>query len=320
MEVAAFFRLPSREGAKPNKQILRTEAVMTSRIASMVWGWGVLAGMLVVSASSSRAQNLPNSAVEASIVAETALVVGPGKSLKDARKTFEMEARQGYAAAQLNLAVCYLNGWGAEKNYGAALYWLKEAAKQGQARAYTNLGLVYLNGWGVARDYEEALKNFRRAAEHGETGAMVNVGYMAENGMGTARNQAEAAEWYMRAADRGDALGQNNLADLYLRGLGVPQSDVKAAEWFQQAANQGQAAARIKLGFLYMTGRGVAEDRVAAYGWILAASKAGDHRGDEYLTALSAELNAEQHEAATRQASELQQARPVRSTATAQVR
>jgi len=254
-------------------------------------------------------KSMPNVTVESRAEMETALVLGPGKSLKDARMCFEREAVRGYAPAQVNLAVLYVNGWGTEKNYGAALYWLKEAAKQGQSRAYTNLGLLYLNGWGVARNDEEALKDFRYAAEHGETGAMVNVGYMTENGMGTARDQRAAVEWYRRAADRGDALGQNNLADLYLRGLGVAQNDPLAAEWFQKAAEQGNTGARIKLGFLYMTGRGVAKDPTAAYGWILAGSLAGDHRGDEYLSDLRRQINSEQAETATRHAEELRQVR-----------
>jgi len=285
---------------------------------------GVVVGALMLLPQTGWGQeaekSVPNAAVESRAEPETALVLGPGKSLKDARKCFEREAVWGYAPAQVNLAVLYLNGWGTEKNYGSALYWLKEAAKQDQPQAYTNLGLLYLNGWGVARNYEEALKNFRTAAEHGETGAMVNVGYMAENGMGTARDQAVAGEWYRRAADRGDALGQNNLADLFLRGLGVAQSDALAAEWFQKAADQGQTGARIKLGFLYMTGRGVAKDATAAYAWILAASLAGDHRGDEYLSELRAQMKPEQLEAATRRANELRVARQASAAESAFVR
>ena len=78
--------------------------------------------------------------------------------------------------------------------------------------------------------------------------------------------------------------------------------------------------ARIKLGFLYVTGRGVTKDPVAAYGWILAASQAGDHRGDEYLNELSAQMDAEQLETATRRARELQEVRQASATETAFVR
>jgi hypothetical protein len=42
----------------------------------------------------------------------------------------------------------------------------------------------------------------------------------------------------------------------------------------------------------------------------LAASEAGDHRGDEYLAALQGQLEAEQREAATKRARQLQAAGP----------
>src|SRR5207245_2377488 len=81
-----------------------------------------------------------------------------------ARSWFEKAARHGYAPAQVNLAVTYINGWGVSQNYGAALNWLNAAAKQGHPSAYANLGILYMNGWGVRRDYAEAFKDLERPA------------------------------------------------------------------------------------------------------------------------------------------------------------
>jgi uncharacterized protein len=233
---------------------------------------------------------------------ESALVLGQGKTIQDARKWFEKAARQGYAPAQVNLGVLYLNGWGVEKNYGTALYWLKEAAKQENSRAHTNLGILYLNGWGVRQDYVEAANHFRFAAEHGDTGAMVNLGFLSDGGLGTAQDKGEAARWYRLAAERGDALGQNNLADLYLRGDGVSQSDALAREWFEKAAAQGNTGARIKLGYLYESGRAGHTDEEEAYALILAAKLAGDTRGEKYLAPLEKQMTAEQLERAKEKA------------------
>ncbi len=91
----------------------------------------------------------------------SALVLGPGRTIRDARKWFEKSAQQGYVPAQVNLGVLYAYGWGTPQNYGAALYWLKAAANQGSARAETNLGILYLKGQGVKQDYVEALRYFR---------------------------------------------------------------------------------------------------------------------------------------------------------------
>jgi TPR repeat protein len=225
---------------------------------------------------------------------ESALVLGPNRTIDDARKRFEKAARKGYAPAQVNLAVLYLQGWGVPQNYGAALYWLKAAAEKGNPRAYTNLGILYLEGWGVRQDYDQALLNFRIAAAHGETSAMANLGFMNDNGFGTPKDQRSAADWYRQAAERGDPTGQSNLGDMYLRGEGVPQNDAFALEWFRKAAQQGHTGAQIKLGFLYMTGRATPKDAEAAYSWILAATLAADDRGKEYLSDLEKVLTPEQ--------------------------
>lgn len=248
---------------------------------------------------------------------EAGLVLPGGRKLSDARKSIERAAEKGDVAAQVNLAVFYMNGWGTQQNYAAALYWFQSAAKSGNALAHTNLGILYLNGWGVTRDYEEAARDFRFAAEQGETGAMVNLGYLSDGGLGTTKDQAAAAEWYRQAAERGDPLGQNNLADLYLRGEGVEQSDTLAFDWFQKAATQRQTAAMIKLGFLYMTGRAVQENPETAYAWIMAASLAGDHRGDSYISALQSQLSTQQISHATERARALLTS-PVPATTVAQ--
>jgi TPR repeat protein len=236
---------------------------------------------------------------------ESALVLGPNRSIEDARWWFQKAAARGSGPAQVNLAVFYLNGWGVPKNYGSALYWLKSAAAQGIPRADTNLGILYLNGWGVHQDYAEARRYFQMAAEHGDSAAMVNLGYVSDEGLGAPENKSAAADWYRKAADGGNPFGQNNLADLYLRGEGVPQNDALAFAWFQKAADQGHTGARIKLGFLYLTGRGVSENAEAAYAWILAASLAGDHRGDEYFAPLKAKLDSAQLARAKQRAREL---------------
>jgi uncharacterized protein len=224
----------------------------------------------------------------------SALQMDRGHDIREARIWFEKAARRGYAPAQVNLAVTYLNGWGTPQNYGAALNWLNAAAKQGHPRAYANLGILFANGWGVRRDYAEALKYFQLAAAAGDSGAQANLGYLYDGGLGVVQDYAAAARWYRLSADQGNALGENNLADLFLRGLGVQQSYSDAFYWFQKSAQQGYTAASIKLGFLLMNGLGTHKDLLAAYSSFLSASQTGDHRGDEYLRVLESELSPQQ--------------------------
>ena len=222
------------------------------------------------------------------------LAIGPDYSPAEALQWFEHSASKGYAPAQVNLAVMYINGWGTPQNYGAALHWLLEAAHQKYARAYYNLGILYRQGKGVPANPSEAARYFRLGADAGDSGAETNLGYMYDNGLGLAKDMAAAVTCYRKAADRGNALAQNNLADLYLRGEGVPQDDTKAFRLFQQAAAQGQTGARIKLAYLYANGRGVGKDLVTADSWIIAAATAGDPRGVDLQHAIEKQLSASQ--------------------------
>src|SRR5215469_6362622 len=67
------------------------------------------------------------------------LANGPDFSEKEAMDWFQRAAHKGYAPAQVNLAVMYINGWGTPVNYAAGLHWLTAAADQHFARAYYNL-------------------------------------------------------------------------------------------------------------------------------------------------------------------------------------
>lgn len=60
-------------------------------------------------------------------------------------------AEGGYAPAQTNLAVCLLNGTGAERSAEEAVGWLEKAAEQEFPRAQGILGDLLLTGNGVPR-------------------------------------------------------------------------------------------------------------------------------------------------------------------------
>jgi hypothetical protein len=222
------------------------------------------------------------------------LAIGPDYNSKQAVSWFQRAAQQGYAPAEVNLAVMYANGWGTKVDYGTALHWFRAAADQGFARAYYNLGILYMEGKAVRQDYGEALRWFQKGANAGDSSAQTNLGYMYDQGLGCARNVVTAGAWYRKAAETGNPLAQNDLADMYLRGEGVGQSDDEAFRLFQEAAAEGQTGARIKLGYMYAQGRGTKRDPQTAFAWVKAASMAGDPRGKELLRSLETTLTPEQ--------------------------
>src|SRR5262249_37532339 len=80
-------------------------------------------------------------------------------------------AEQGFATAQNNLGVAYVNGQGVPRNYVEAAKWFRLAADQDDAIAQYNLGLLIAGGLGVWPDLTEAAKWFRLAADQGHPGA-----------------------------------------------------------------------------------------------------------------------------------------------------
>lgn len=91
----------------------------------------------------------------------------PG-ALKDLRQ----RADAGDAAAQRNIGLLYVYGWGVTQDYAEAMRWFRKAADQGYAAAQTNVGVLYQHGWGVGQDYVAAMRWFRKAAEHGNVEAL----------------------------------------------------------------------------------------------------------------------------------------------------
>jgi TPR repeat protein len=228
--------------------------------------------------------------------------------LKEANNIFLKEARQGNPAAQVNLAIASLAGWGTQPNAGVALYWLHAAADRGYVPAFYDLGILYFNGCGVRRDFGEAFGFFEKGALGGDTAAEVNLGYFYDHGIGVPLDHAAAASWYRKAAESGEPQAQYNLADLYLHGEGVPFDEATAFAWFQKAAQQGHTGARIMLGSMLAAGRGAPKDLFAAYRWISAAALQGDTRGNATLLALERQLNPAQLKQAKTEAQSLAQA------------
>jgi TPR repeat protein len=230
--------------------------------------------------------------------------------LKQAHDAFQQSARQGDPAAQVNLAVASLAGWGVAPNPGAALYWLQEAALQGYALAYFDLGVLYQNGCGVRQDYAEAARQFLSGANRGDASSQLNLGYLYDQGWGVLRDRAQAASWYRKAAEAGLAEAQFNLADLYVRGEGVPRDEAMAFLWFHQAAQQGHTAAQRMLAAMYSQGRGAPKNLLAAYTWLLTAQLRGDSRAAVRLAALESQLTPAQLAAAKTRATSLAQSPP----------
>jgi TPR repeat protein len=302
LAILALFLAPARLPAQ-HTDAPATPACAPSNLASLIVreGRSVRVGSVAEPSfhgSSNATTAANNSAPSATVVREQAA----------AYKTLEKDARS--LAAQVNLAVASLAGWGVPPNAGTALYWLRSAAAKNYAPALFDLGILYSRGCGVHQDFSEAFRFFQAAALSGDMAAAVNLGYLYDQGLGAIQDRSEAARWYRQAAERGERTAQYNLGDLYLRGTGVPVDESLAFSWFQKAALQGHSGARIMLGSMLAEGCGTPKDSQAAYLWLSAASLQGDPRGDATLRSLEQQLTPAQISEAKNQARSLPRSNP----------
>lgn len=81
-------------------------------------------------------------------------------------------AENGDAGSQRMLADFYASGLGPIKaDKKKAVYWYSKAAEQGDAEAQFYLGICYLNGFGVNKDQKQAVMWWEKAAAQGSAEA-----------------------------------------------------------------------------------------------------------------------------------------------------
>jgi TPR repeat protein len=129
-------------------------------------------------------------------------------------------------------------------DYPAAVQWFRQAADLGYAKAQYNLGIAYVQGQGVAKDYRQGINWFRQAADQNFAPAQYNVGIAYAQGQGLEKDPRQAVEWYQRAAKQGFAPAQYNLGTMLYQGQGVAQDPVIAYVWLSLAAAQGKQEAQ----------------------------------------------------------------------------
>ncbi|RGB28670.1 hypothetical protein C1646_629432, partial [Rhizophagus diaphanus] len=102
----------------------------------------------------------------------------------------EKLAENGDEDVMFNLAICYYNGEGTEKNLEKAFHWYQKAAENGDEEA------IYYNGEGTEKNFEKAFQWYQNAAKNDSKDAMVNLVKCYENGEGTVKNLEKAFYWY----------------------------------------------------------------------------------------------------------------------------
>ena len=169
------------------------------------------------------------------------------KKYEQAIYWFQKAADAGNSAAQKNLAICYFNGYGVEKDVEKAIYWWQKAADAGNSTAQNSLAYRYFAGDGVEKDVEKAVYWCQKAADAGYSAAQYRLAFCFLKGDGVEKDVEKAVYWWQKAADAGDSDAQNSLAFRYFKGDGVEKDVEKAVYWWQKAADAGNSGAEYML-------------------------------------------------------------------------
>ena len=106
------------------------------------------------------------------ILVFAALATGCGKVLREHLDTIRAAAALGDRDMQQLLGDMYMQGQGGVPlDYAEAERWYRKAAEQGSVAAQNNMGVLHVWGYGVPQDSVEAYAWFSIAAEQGFLGA-----------------------------------------------------------------------------------------------------------------------------------------------------
>jgi len=111
-----------------------------------------------------------------------------------------IEAAEGKASAELDLAGNYRSGLIVEQNVAKAVTLYRRAADQGVPVAQKVMGDLYAEGTGVPRDYATACTWWGRAAMQAKNSeAQRNYGTCFLTGTGVTRSETQALAWWLIA-------------------------------------------------------------------------------------------------------------------------
>ena len=206
---------------------------------------------------------------------------GVDKNIPLSSKWMTKAADAGYPKAQVAIGVAYLLGANEiEQNYALAERFLQMAAMKDNTEAQGYLSFLYVN----MEDYEKALLWGRKAAQMGDPTACTVLGRIFNEGLGVEIDHIQALKWYEGAADKGDADAQNIVGNMYSgKDLGVLDLK-KAFKYYKKAAEQDHIYGMFNLGLCYAEGDGCPKDMRKALNWIEKAENEACPEAQQWMS------------------------------------
>lgn len=163
--------------------------------------------------------------------------------------------------------------------------YFKRAAAEKDPNGIYNVGMCYLNGYGVDRDPDKAYECFRTAAEAGHPEAINNLGGFYRDGVVVDRDPVAAVRWFRRSAEMENPYGELNYGLALQRGEGVAPDAARAVALFRDASAKGSPEAMNALGMCLYRGEGAGKDEASAVALYRRAASLGYPPAMENLAA-----------------------------------
>jgi len=127
---------------------------------------------------------------------------GVDKNLETAYNWYKRSMIDGHPPALNNIGMMYLNGEYVVQHRETAFRLFKKASTT-HAQAMDNLAQCYENGWGTDRQIKRATNMYQLAGENGYVLGWYHLGKLYEKGYpDTPRDIEKAVEWYIMAAEK----------------------------------------------------------------------------------------------------------------------
>lgn len=157
-------------------------------------------------------------------------LLGKGDNDEAFRWFTKATATDNKCLASCQLAKCYLNGWGCEKNEQLGIKMLEESAECAGRYEYW-IYWHYLD----EKQYAKAAPWLHIAAEKGDDEAMFQLSYLYAFGLGVPKNEKTAFDIAWRSAEKGYSGGVMMLGTYYMDGIGVEKNKELAIKYFEKA-------------------------------------------------------------------------------------
>lgn len=138
-----------------------------------------------------------------------------------------------------------------EENIAKAIDYFNKAIERNSNYARVELALCYENGRGVERDYQKAFDLYQQAAEAGYPFANLKMGYYYEDALIGEADLVKAFENFQKASEGGIAEGTYNVGRYYRYSVGIPENPKLAIQNFLKAVEAGDGQAMIEMALVY---------------------------------------------------------------------